>query len=248
MFIPYSLAKVPALASLLIACVGTSVSNGSIIFQADVDTYVQGVLAPDTNFSTDPNDRLLVFSNGGAPRAQYAYVRFDLSELGSYEAGSILSFTVRDGSMAFTPTQALVYGLPSQPGNTVQDWGVETLTYNQTGSEFAKPVVVGENPLDLSRVSFLGFLTNESNTNANAGDNVSISGSALDDFLADRFADGGLATFIIANAFNTQRTIQLISSSGTNGPRLEVIPEPQTFAIVVGLCLIPILLLRRKRV
>lgn len=225
-----------------------SVMAASIILPSVADTYVDGVQSPDTNFFNHPNDRLRINSHQSAPRAEYAYLRFDLQSISQYQAGSVLSLTTASDSNTFTANQAEVWGLLDLPGNTNQNWDATSLTYNATGSELSKPVASGVNPLDESRVVFLGYLTNESNTTVGANEQVSLAGFALDDFLLDQWGSDGLATFIVANRFGTARGIHFNSSRAeAGGPSLAVIPEPSAIALAVGVAAMAMAVGRRRQ-
>ncbi len=193
----------------------------------NADTYVDGVVSPTSNFGTSSELRIRSLE-GDPDRAQYAYVRFDISDYLSVSNGASFSLTAHPDSVAWGSTQLKVYGLPDSAGLTAQNWNEAALTYNTTGNELESPFVDGNNPLDESVLQFLG------NMPAGAGgDTVTLTGAALDSFLSTRA--GNTVTLLVANKYNTNRGMRFMSGNAvSNAPVLSVTGSGQPLLSAVA--------------
>ena len=191
----------------------------------NADTHIRGTQGPTTNYGTSGS--LSVRSNGPAPRAQYAYIRFDLTSYANIGAGASFGLTSINGT-GWAGTQLQVYGLPDTAGLTAQDWVETTLTYNNTGTEFPNAVASDVDPLDVTNLVDLGFMPAGA-----GGDSVAMSNAALDAFLATRA--GSTVTLIVANTYATDRAMLFGSreaANPANAPTLtfnaDPAPAPET--------------------
>lgn len=181
---------------------------------AVADTYVKGGAGgnPSRNYdfgSGDRYPRLLVRSLEEPTRAVYAYVRFDLSAYSRTSRNTSFILTSTDGAR-WNLGQLKVYGLPKGAGLTPQDWNESSLSYNTTGTEFIKPVTVGSDPFNTSKLVFLGDMP------AGApGESVALSSNALDIFLSDHM--GGKVTLIVACQFAANRAMIFASREAESG-------------------------------
>lgn len=203
-------------------------TTNTVRLVTDADTYVMGQ-DPDQNFD---NERLLVRSLGDPVRAQYSYVRFDLSDFAQIAGGAVFSLTSQEGGATFSETQIHAWGLTDEAGLTPQNWDEETLTYNTTGAELVKPVATDVDPFATSNLVHLGCLSARSA--AGTIEAVTLSGAALDSFLNTR--SGNRASLILANSFDGSRNATFFSSEesvsgdGSYAPSLEVAPLKGTDA------------------
>lgn len=157
---------------------------------------------------------LEVRSLNGAPRQQIAYIRFDLRELTAAPAsGAVFSVTRTAAGSSTSDTQIEVYGLREDFGNTPQAWVDTGLTYATSGQEIPWDGISTNRDLDLSRVEFLGNLP----ASSVAIGTLTVSGTALDAFLADRYASNqGLATFMIVQRENANRILYYFNTESTD--------------------------------
>ena len=197
---------------------------------ANADTYIKGI-APTSNFdhsTGDSNARLLVRSlEDSEDRAQYAYIRFDLTSYPALQSGASLTLTTTDSSASWTSTQMEVYGLADSAGVTAQNWVETDLTYDTTGAEFVAPFPVSSNPLVASELVSLGTMPAGA-----GGDTATLSNAALDAFLATRA--GETVTFLVTNKYDTNRLLIINSREASSGfPTLTVTadPAPQTYYV-----------------
>jgi hypothetical protein len=240
------------------AAVGTTASAAVINVTSSADTYVRFGINQGNNHGTALT--MDIFQNA-AIRANYGYVRFDLSAI---PAGS----TINSVSVTFTKTATpglgqqrndtlnagrfAAYGLNDFAGNTAQNWDELTLTYNNAGSE----------DIATSGVQFdtVNAVTDFDGTNGNevvtaAAATISgTTGQALANFVAARInalTDRALTTFIIdiPNA-EAGRGYGIDTREGAVPPRLIVdytepviVPEP---AGLTALAILPALLRRRR--
>lgn len=228
--------------TLIVGLLFPLLAPGQIILSPDADTYVDGH-SPGSNYGSE--GILRARSNAGAPRAQYTYIRFDLSSLPGIESGASFSLTADPGSPGWTGSQLEVYGLPSLAAFTSQDWDPLSLTYNTTGSELLKPLEVDVDPLNTADLVFLGNMP----SSGDSGFSPTLSGLDLDSFLSDRLLDGGLVTLIVANTYGSDRSLRFLSSEAASGaPSLTVtpIPEPSTYALIFGGLALTFVWWRRK--
>ncbi|MCX7722750.1 MAG: DNRLRE domain-containing protein [Verrucomicrobiae bacterium] len=233
------------LISLLVSSLSAQVTN---VLYPVADTHVRN--APGTeNSNYGTAGYMYLYSYTGA-RDFFGYVRFDLSSLGlgTQILDASLTFTkVTTGSGerndTLTAARFRTLGLLDVTGNTPQDWGELTLTWNNKGAEY-----VSENNYDLTRVvDFDGAAGNEVVT---GGITATISGTNLVNFLNSRLAANGLATFIVDFATSESGRgfgLGTKENSDPNAwPRLTVvIPEPGTISL--GVAAVALLLSRRKR-
>ena len=241
-----------------LAC-ASSASAAVINLTPDADTYVRFGINQGNNHGT--LQTMDIFQNA-AIRANYGYVRFDLSDI---PAGS----TINSVSVTFTKTATTglgqqrndtlnsgrfaAYGLNDFAGNTAQTWDELTLTYNNAGNEDIATSGVQFDTVN-AVTDFDGANGNEVVTTAAA----TISGTAgqpLANFVAARInalTDRALATFIIdiPNA-EAGRGYGIDTREGAVPPLLivdytepVVVPEP---AAVAALALVPMLAGRRRR-
>lgn len=205
---------------ILTALVCSAEAMAADVLIANADTCIKGE-APTSNFdhsTGDPNARLLIRSlEGSVDRAQYAYIRFDLTSYPALQSGASLSLTSTDSSASWTSTQMEVYGLADSAGVTAQNWVETDLTYDTIGAEFSKPVVADVDPFVTTGLVFIGDMPA-----AAVGDTVTLPDSAaLRAFLNDRA--GSTATFVVANAFDGNRLVILASRDAAVGtPKLTV--------------------------
>lgn len=199
-------------------------SNNIVQLLADSDTYVLGE-SPDQNYN-DYNNRLLVRSKSDPVRAQYSYVRFDLSNYQAFYGGAIFNLTSQESGATFGADQVHVWGLRETGGLTPQDWEEDSLSYNTTGIELVKPVATAVDPFKPGNLTYLGSLSEH--LVADTIETVALSGTALDEFLESRA--GKKVTLIIANTFDANRNVIFFSSeetvSGKRGyaPSLQIAP------------------------
>lgn len=163
-----------------------------VTLTADADTYTRsGVSAGSdtTLFTRDLN------GNGGD---YMAYIRFDLNGVDLTGLTNAYFNVQKIGGATIVPDRFNVYGLADLPGNTPQNWGEATQAELGFGAEYSN---TGGDNIDFSRVV---NLENHGPSIANTVEQVSGSGtsqfmSGVDvmNFLKDRQADDGLATFIV---------------------------------------------------
>ena len=155
------------------------------------DTYTR------SGVSAGSAQSLLVQDNNGAGGDVMAYLRFDLSTIDLTGLTNAHLTLQKIGGDTIVPDRFDVFGLKNMPGNTLQTWSEATLANSGLGAEYT---TTGGNYVDLSRVV---KLDSDGTTGANVIEQVSnsgapqhLSGADLVQFLHDRKADGGLATFI----------------------------------------------------
>ena len=140
---------------------------------------------------------LVVADNNGSGGDVMAYLRFDLSGIDLTGVTNAYLTLQKIGGDTITSDRFDVFGLKNLAGNTPQNWNEATLATAGLGAEYT---ATAGNFVDLTRVV---NLSSEGTSGANVIEQVSNSGSPqhlsgvdLVQFLRDRKADGGLATFI----------------------------------------------------
>jgi autotransporter-associated beta strand protein len=140
---------------------------------------------------------LVVADNNGSGGDVMAYLRFDLSGVDLTGLTNAYLTLQKLGGDTITSDRFDVYGLKNLAGNTPQNWSETTLATAGLGAEYT---ATAGNSVDLTRVV---NLSSEGTSGADVIEQVSNSGSPqhlsgvdLVQFLRDRKADGGLATFI----------------------------------------------------
>ncbi len=140
----------------------------------------------------------------------YAYIQFDLSELGTnatvvsasleltkVDSNPLQSFAgVHSTKMdVITADRFACYGLNSVAGNTSQDWSETSLSFNSTGDELTEGSAHGIDPFNAAD----GRSTDLSDVESISGDGteVTVSGEAVTAFVQSRLDDDGLVTFMI---------------------------------------------------
>ena len=140
---------------------------------------------------------LEVRDNNAAGGDWMAYIRFDLSGVDLTGVTNAYLTLQKIGGDTIVPDRFDVFGLPTLPGNTPQNWNEATLATSGLGAEYT---TTGGNFLDTSRVVSLNedglSPANVIEQVTNSGAAQHLSGVDLVQFLRDRKADGGLATFI----------------------------------------------------
>ena len=155
------------------------------------DTYTRSGVNAGTS------QTLLVTDNNGAGGDFMAYLRFDLSGIDLTGVTNAYLTLQKIGGDTIVADRFDVFGLKNIAGNTPQNWSETTLATAGLGSEYT---ATGGNYVDLTRVVKLDC---DGTSGANVIEQVSNSGSPqhlsgvdVVQFLRDRKADGGLATFI----------------------------------------------------
>jgi len=140
---------------------------------------------------------LVVHDANGAGGDAMAYLRFDLSGVDLTGLTNAYLTLQKIGGDTIVTGRFDVFGLKNLPGNTPQDWNESTLATAGLGAEYT---ATGGNSIDRTRVVNLDA---DGTSGADVIEQVSNSGSPqhlsgvdLVQFLRDRQADGGLATFI----------------------------------------------------
>ena len=165
------------------------------------DTYTRSGVNAGTS------QTLVVTDNNGAGGDTMAYLRFDLSGVDLTGLTNAYLTLQKIGGDTIVMDRFDVFGLKNIAGNTPQNWNETTLATAGLGSEYT---ATGGNYLDLTRVV---NLSSEGTSGANVIEQVSNSGSPqhlsgvdVVQFLRDRKADGGLATFITLVDAGASRT------------------------------------------
>lgn len=159
------------------------------------DTFVYFGINQNNNYGTLGYTYL--FANSTI-RETFAYYRFDLSSLAADKTitGATLTFFkaatgTGERNDVMNTARFGVYGLDNVAGNTAQNWGETTLTFNNRGAEWT-----AVNTFDLARLTNLDGTAGNETING-AGTSAAVSGANLVNFLTTRRSDGGLATFIV---------------------------------------------------
>lgn len=123
-----------------------------------------------------------------------AYLRFDLSTL---DARSIADATLTLHKVAGSRNDTIiverheVFGLPATPGNTPQDWDEARVADTGFGAERRA------NGVDPAKLTNLDADQGAPTQERIDGDTVSLTGTGLVEFLNQRLADNGPATFVV---------------------------------------------------
>ncbi|MGI9176281.1 MAG: autotransporter-associated beta strand repeat-containing protein [Pirellulales bacterium] len=140
---------------------------------------------------------LVVQDNNGSGGDVMAYLRFDLSQVDLTGVTNAFLTLQKIGGDTIVTDRFDVFGLANIAANTPQNWSETTLANTGLGAEYT---TTSGNGLDSARVVKLDC---DGTAGANVIEQVSNSGSPqhlsgvdLVQFLRDRKADGGLATFI----------------------------------------------------
>lgn len=156
-------------------------------------------------------------SEGGAVRERLAYVRFDLSGLDEDVLPGARFVIAADASTAtWSSSQLHLWGLDTGANHTPQNWNEMTLNWDTIGAE-VKQHLLGDGIFegeDETRIDgpFLALAPASSDLDSSTGARfVPFEGEDLDAFIAERYADDGLVTFIIANRPGASRSIDFIS-------------------------------------
>lgn len=191
------------------------------ILNPNADTYIHTGAASGSAAVLDLLDL------GGNDRT--AYVRFDLSQENIQEITSAkLTFYKVPGTRNDTVVTGRfdVYGLLNQAGNTPQNWDEATLGPTNVGLEYSS---VGGDQLAFDRMFNLdqesGANVSETVSNGSDVNPLSLSGPDLVQFLNERIADDGLATFVSFVDAGQQRGYGYASRENSNPelvPKLEI--------------------------
>lgn len=180
----------------------------------------------DRNYGT--NETFYLRQLDTAPRDYFAYYRFDLSDIPSVITNARFQ-VVRSSGDTPTGSRFRVMGLDPVAGNTAQNWGETTLTFNLLGSEIDLSIypapVAGDSPFDFGRVTDFEAGTPGVSESFD-GNTAALSGPALAAWLEGRRNDGGLATLIVdypaAGDGNNHETYYYSREAATNQPILTV--------------------------
>ncbi len=211
---------------------------------AVADTHIQFGVNENSNYGA--SEAMSIRQNDDAPRDFLSYVRFDLS--------TVDIETLTDAKLTLTATgghfwvggRFRVVGLDNVAGNTPQNWGENSLTWNSAGAEIDTSIYPNpsapDSVLSLARVTDLDGsvpgVSEQFPSNGNAGSKGGVTGQALVAFLQSRIDDGGLATFIIDMPVdNNDATINFATREHANldwRPVLELTygesePEPEPY-------------------
>lgn len=176
----------------------------------------------------------------------YGYFRFDLSALGPIIINSA-SFTITQAAVATNNgltgsdrNDTLVdgrvdfFGLNDVAGNTSQSWSEATLSFDTTGDEITTATIAANAGAPfVNATSFAGQDTVGAGT-------ANLSSAQLVSFIQTRVDANGLVTLMNANPDATSnRGITYNSSEAASGQPVltidyTVIPEPTTFAMLLG--------------
>jgi hypothetical protein len=182
------------------------------------------------------------------------YLRFDLSTIpaGAMINSATLQLTQVSGASrndAIVAARFSLYGLDNVAGNTPQTWDEATFVIGSKGSEDVT-TLAGVTDLDDNVTGIT-----ETFVGASPATKVTVTGSPLASFLATRFGDGGLATFILSNDDATDRGFGLGTKENvdlTARPALTIdftptaVPEVHAWALVGLAGVVAVLSKRRK--
>jgi hypothetical protein len=155
------------------------------------DTFTRSSVNAGTATSLEVRD------NNGSGGDYAAYLRFDLSGIDLTGLTNAYLTLQKIGGDTIVAGRFDVFGLADLPGNTPQNWSETTLANAGLGAEYT---ATGGDGIDRARVVNLdsdgvgGANVIEQITNSGAAQHLS--GNDLVEFLQDRKAAGGLATFI----------------------------------------------------
>lgn len=195
--------RILGLTTLILMTLGTMAQAKTITLGSNADTYLRDATIRGANDFMDVRGGTYDFAG---------YLRFDLSGLGAIKISSAQLTLINSGNASANGTvvagRFALHGLNNAAGNTPQNWDEATLT--ETGTNPSGAEWTGTVPMNLTT----GRLTNLDADDGAAvtegivrvGDywvagstTITITGTALVDFLQSRAYDGGLATLIIAN-------------------------------------------------
>lgn len=176
-----------------------SSNDAAVWYRTDDPAYGSAVTGADVDMD--------VYNH--VPLAAFAYMQFDLSELGSNIV--VISASLEVTKVSTNPVQAFAgvhsdsdavivdsrtafYGLNNVVGNTAQHWSEASLSFNTAGDEITTGSALGSDPFNTAsgRTTDLNGLESIS-----GGTVVTVAGSELDAFVQSRITDGGLATFML---------------------------------------------------
>lgn len=239
-----------AVAALLAAAVSGARAQ-TLVLNPVADTYVYFGINQTTNFGTLGYTYL--FANTTI-RETFGYYRFDLSSLpgDAVITGATLTFFkavpgAGERSDGMTTGRFGVFGLNDVAGNTAQNWGETTLTFNNRGSEW-----ISNNTFDLTRVTTLDEAAGNEIVTATS---ASVSGAGLVGFLSSRQAGGGLVTFIADQTgldagrgfvLGTRENIDTTLIPTLSLTFTSAIPEPSTYALLLGAATFGVVIWRRR--
>lgn len=164
----------------------------SVTLFPDADTYTRAGVGAGTDTTLVTRDRN---GNGGD---YMAYIRFDLSGVDLTGVTNAYFNLQKTGGATIVPDRFNVYGLADLAGNTSQDWDEATLANSVLGLEYTN---TGGDNIDFSRIVNLEnhgpSIANTIEQVTGSGTSQFLSGVDVMNFLSDRQADDGLATFIV---------------------------------------------------
>lgn len=140
---------------------------------------------------------LLVQDSNGVGGDVMAYLRFDLSQVELTGLTNAYLTLQKIGGDTIVADRFDVFGLKNIAGNTPQNWAEATLANAGLGAEYTATTGNSVDPTRVVNLSSEG--TNGANVIeqvSNSGPPQHLSGMDVVQFLRDRKADGGLATFI----------------------------------------------------
>lgn len=216
---------VAAMAAL--AVLSSASQAATIMLSADADTYLRDATARGALEFMDVRGGNIDFRG---------YLRFDLSSIpaGATIDSATLTLTQVPGASrndTATTGRFALYGLNADAGNTAQNWDEATFVVDGKGSEDVA-TLTGVTDLDEDVAGI-------TETVGGSPALFTISGAPLAAFLQGRYADGGLATFILSNDDATDRGFGIGSKENADPathPLLTIdytaIPEPSSLALL----------------
>ncbi|MCQ8184510.1 CBM96 family carbohydrate-binding protein [Parvularcula maris] len=214
-----------ALAVSAVAALGAA--NAAVVIGADADTFVRNGSDSDENYGSLQN--LLVKRQGAPNFEREAFVRFDLSNFSGSFIGAVLGLTQTNDN----DQQIRVFGL-----NDGRDgWDESTVTWDSSGALRDRSLATDLGTIDL--------------TQGGTGDALTLSGTALETFLANNIGMDGLVTFLLVSTRGSDTQPAIVRARENilgGGPTLALdgtVPVPAAallFAPVAGIAA-----LRRRR-